>query len=110
MAKKKAARQPAPGKKRYRRSDQEMIEDLKAKIDSLKARADTKRLKSSPSMKRTLNVVRNIDKGLDEAKDEGNSTLRHALAAARKPLAEFLETEGVRLPKPRLPRGRKPRK
>lgn len=109
MAKKQSQRAPAPGKQRYRRSDDELIADLKERIAQLKARADAKKLKTSPSMKRTLNVVRNIDKALEEAQDEKNNDLRRVLVDARGPLAAFLDQQGVRLPKPRGPRGRRPR-
>jgi hypothetical protein len=56
-----------------------------------------------------MKVVRGVDKALEVAAEEGNNALRHALADARKPLAEFLEGQGLKLPKARVPRGRKPK-
>jgi len=109
MAKKTAQRTPAPGKQRYRRSDDELIADLKAKIDQLRQRAETKKLKTSPSMKRTLTIVRTIDKALAEATEEKNNELRRILIDARAPIAEFLGQQGVKMPKPRGPRGRRAR-
>ncbi len=109
MAKKQSQRAPAPGKQRYRRSDDELIADLKERIAQLKARAETKKLKTSPSMKRTLNIVRNIDKALEEAQDEKNNDLRRILVDARAPIATYLGEQGVKMPKPRGPRGRRPR-
>lgn len=109
MAKKQTQRAPAPGKQRYRRSDDELIADLKERINQLKQRADAKKLKTSPSMKRTLAVLRQIDKAASDASEEKNSELRGALIAARTPLAEYLGTHGIRLPKPRGPRARRAR-
>lgn len=109
MAKKAANREPAPGNKRYRRSDDELIADLKAKIAQLKARADTKKLKESPSVKRTLTLVRTLDKALEDAQAEKNTELRRVLHEARQPIADYLDQQGVRLPRPRRPRGRRPR-
>ena len=105
MAKKKAA-----SKKRKRRSDEELINDLKARIKELKGRQEARRLKESPAMRSTLSAVRWLDKALDLAADESNTHLRHALADARKPLEEYLMSEGLRLPKARKPRGRRPAK
>lgn len=110
MAKKQTQRAPAPGKQRYRRSDDELIADLKERINQLKQRADTKKLKTSPAMKRTLTIIRNVDKALAEANEEKNNDLRRILMDARTPIAEYLGSQGVRMPKPRGPRGgRKPR-
>ena len=103
MAKKKA------GAKRHRRSDDELIADLKSRIAEIKVRQETKKLNDSPAIKCSLSAIKEIDKGLEEAAREGDSHLRHALADARKPLAEYLKSCGVKLPKARLPRGRRPR-
>ena len=96
-------------KRRKRRSPEEMIADLHRQIEEVKARAVAKSLKTSAAVKHTMVAVRNIDKGLEEAAEEDNKQLRHALADARKPLAAYLTNQGVRLPKARLPRGRKPK-
>jgi hypothetical protein len=86
-----------------------MIADLEAKIREVKNRAQAKELKQSPSVKEAMKVIRGVDKALEVAAEEGNNALRHALADARKPLAEFLEGQGLKLPKARVPRGRKPK-
>jgi len=91
-----------------RRSSEQMIADLQARIQVIKSRASASELKKSPSVRATLTIVRQLDKTLDMANDEGNQ-VRHALAQARKPIADYLYAQGVRLPKPRLPRGRKPK-
>ena len=85
-----------------------MIADLKRKIEEVEQRAKAKELKQSGAMKRTLTIVRNIDKAMEEAKEEGNTPIRRALAEARKPLEAYLTEQGVKLPKSRGPRGRKP--
>ncbi|MFT4541247.1 MAG: hypothetical protein ACI841_001062 [Planctomycetota bacterium] len=102
MAKKKS------GAKRHRRSDEELIADLKTRIDELKARQESKKLIDSPAIKATMAAIKEIDKGLEAAAEEGDSHLRHALADARRPLSNHLSSHGVKLPKARLPRGRRP--
>ena len=98
----------AKAARRARRSPEEMIADLEAKIREVKQRAQAKELKQSPSMKAAMSTVRSLDKSLEAAAEDGNNALRHALADARKPLAEFLEGQGLKLPKARVPRGRVP--
>ncbi len=105
MAKKAAKKS---GGRRKRRSADEMIADLQAKIQEVQARAAAKELKSSPAIKRTITIVRGINKAMDEAAQEKNGSLRHALADAHRALAGYLESQGVTPPKPRMPRGRRP--
>ena len=100
MAKKKATRR--------RRSPEEQIAEYQRKIEEVKARAAAKELKESPAMKRTMTVMRGISKAMDEAAEEENGLLRHALADAYKVVAAHLESQGVRPPKSRMPRGRRP--
>jgi len=105
MAKKKTERKTG---KRIRRNDEQLIADLKERIKELRARQDAREIKRSPAIKAALAAVRFLDKALEAAALEGSSPLRHALADSRKPLADFLTSMGVRLPKARLPRGRRP--
>lgn len=102
------AREKEPGKKRIRRTAEQMIADLQAQIELVKARAQAKALKKSPAAKAALAALRAIDKGLELGAEENNGLLRHALADSRKPLADYLEAQGVKLPKARMPRGRRP--
>ena len=104
MAKKKASK-----KKRVRRSPEQIIEDLQQEIHRLRAKAKTRELKKSPSFKASLVAIKSIDKALDAAAEEGNTSLRHALADARRALGGFLEGEGIQLPKPNLPKGPRPK-
>ncbi len=96
-------------KRRKRRSADEKIADLEREIERIKERAKARELKGSPAHKMTLTSLRGIDKALSIAADEGESGLRHALADARKVLAQYLEEKGMRLPKARMPRGPRPK-
>tara|TARA_R110002096_G_scaffold331986_2_gene526014 strand:- start:3498 stop:3836 length:339 start_codon:yes stop_codon:yes gene_type:complete len=106
MAKKKST---SVGSRRKRRSPEELIRDLEEKIRDVKNRQQAKELQGSPSVKRTLSIVKAIDKALAEAAEEGNNVIRHALSDARKPLEAYVATKGIQLPKARVPRGRKPK-
>jgi hypothetical protein len=109
MARRKAAFAADVPKKRNRRSPEEIIAALQAKIEDVQRRAKAKELKGDPLLQKTLVLVRQLDRTMTQAEEAGNNRVRHALAASRQPLAEFLEEQGVRLPKPRMPRGRKPK-
>ena len=111
MAKKKTTStvESAPKKKRRRRSPEEIIEDLQTEIKRLRAKSNARAISESPAVKLTLTAIKNIDKGLEAAASESNSHLRHALADARRSLAGYLEKQGVKLPKARLPKGPKPK-
>jgi hypothetical protein len=108
MARKTSKRPDGP-RTRKRRTDDELIHDLQVKIQKIKERAVARSMKRSPSMKHTAAAVRAIDKALEHAAGEGNTTLRHALADAREPLAAYLQLEGVKLPKVRRPKGPRPK-
>ena len=92
----------ATKKKRNRRTHEQMIADLQAKIESLKKRQVVKKAKRSPALKNTVDAVRAIDMALG-ANPEG--PLKKSLAEAREPLVAFLQLEGIPMPKRR---GRKP--
>ena len=98
-----------PVRRRKRRSPEEKISDLEQEIQRIRERAKARELKASPAHKMTLNALRTIDKALNTAADEGEGNLRHVLADARKLLGQYLEEKGLRLPKPRLPRGPRPK-
>lgn len=112
MAKKKSnlgARKSSAVRKRKRRSDEELIRDLQDKIRQVKERAQSREMKQSPPLRAAFGALRSIDRALEAAAEESETLLRHVLADARRPLADFLETRGVRVPKANLPRGRRPR-
>ena len=111
MARKKALLEGdgAGVKKRIRRSPEQIIQDLQAEIERVKAKAATKALKVSPSHKLALAAVKNIDKAMGAAAEEELGELRHTLADCRRILAGYLEGRGVQLPRADMPRGRRPR-
>lgn len=98
---------PVAEKKRIRRTHEQMIADLQAEIERLKVRAAAKEMKASPTAKHLLNAIRSIDAGL-ATEEEGAGALKHVLADARKPLAAYCDENGLKLRKPKLPRGRRP--
>ena len=95
--------------RRIRRGPEELIAELQEKIKLIEARAAAKQAKKSPATKLALNTVRILDKASTLAEQEANTELRHVLADARKPLAAYLESQGLSLPKGRTPRGRRPK-
>ncbi|QDU67575.1 hypothetical protein Pla86_26620 [Planctomycetes bacterium Pla86] len=97
------------GTRKRRRSPEEIIKDLQTEIERVKARAAAKELKESAAHRAALSAVRTLDKAMETAKVEGETALAHALADSRAPLAEYLEGQGVALPKSRRPRGRRPK-
>ena len=111
MAKKKTMRTDgdANRKKRHRRSPEEIINDLQLEIKRLREKSTARAIKESPAVKLSLASLRSIDKGLEAAASEGNSHLRHALADARRSLSAYLEKQGIKLPKARLPKGPRPK-
>jgi len=96
-------------RKRKRRSDEELIRDLQEKIRQVKSRQTAREMQKSPTLKATMAALRSLDRALAVAAEEGDTLLRHVLADARKPVASHLEEGGFKLPKARLPRGRRPK-
>ena len=98
----------SPKRRRKRRSPEEIIADLQAEIRRVRLRAKARELKSSPAFKASLSAMRAIDKALKSARTEGDTGLRHALAAARRSIGGYLEEQGLKLPKssdlPKSPR------
>jgi len=93
------------GKKRKRRTIEELIVDLESEKTTLLERLKAKELKTSPAHKLALSAVRAIDKSSNLATEEGETELRHVLAEARDRLLPYLEQRGIRLRKTRRPRG-----
>jgi hypothetical protein len=112
MARKKTSSSASSGgaskKKRKRRSPDQIIADLQEEIRRVRSRQVARELKQSPAFKAALAAIKSLDKALDAAAEEGQSALRHALAGGRKELGSFLEEQGLRLPKPNLPKGPRP--
>lgn len=83
MAKKKEAPQ-----RRQRRSVDQRIADLQAKIEAIRVREAEKRAKADPAKRQVKAAVKALDKALGAAKDPA---LKKALQEARSILARALE-------------------
>lgn len=79
-------------RKRARRSEDQLIADLQAKIEALKVRAATKAAKKDPALRHLSKAIRAIDAAMDAT---GDATLRTALQEARVTLGACLQLEGV---------------
>jgi hypothetical protein len=96
-----------------RRTPEEVVAELEAKIAAVKTRAAAKEaaaeVKGSPDGLAFLAAVKAADRAIRLAGEQKNDPMLRALEAARAPLAEHLVSMGVRLPdrKARRPRGRK---
>lgn len=99
-------RSPKPGKQRYRRSDDELIADLKARINELEQRKATKQLKASPASRQASSAYRALTKGIEMCEGAGDAELKRTLSEAQRLLATHFESQGVKLPKARKPRAR----
>jgi len=83
--------------KRTRRSPEQMIKDLEAKIRGIKDRAERRKAGRDPALRHVTAAVRSIDKALKATAD---AATRNALEEARATLGACLAMSGV------TPRGR----
>ena len=81
----------ANSSKRNRRSPEQLIADLKAKIASIQARAERQKAKKDPALRHMTAAVRSIDKALAETSD---AATRKALDDVRSTLAACLSLSG----------------
>lgn len=113
MAKKKSKvaskRAPKDGNKRYRRTDEELIQDLQSRIMEVKNRQKARDVQKSPAIKAAATALKAVDRALAVAEESDDNLVRHVLADSRRPLAAYLEKVGVKTPKVKLPRGRRPK-
>jgi predicted HTH transcriptional regulator len=79
-------------KRRVRRDPEQLVADLQAKIEAIKARAVRRRRKANPAMRYTVAAVRNIDKAMSSATDQ---VLRRSLEEARGTLSAYLTLQGI---------------
>lgn len=75
-----------------RRTEEQLIADLEAKIANLKARAEAKKVKKDPALKYVSAALRAIDKAASETSDKA---MREALGEARSTLSACLQLGGV---------------
>src|SRR6185295_6706325 len=78
--------------KRTRRSEEQRIADLEAKIAALKERAEKKKAKRSPGLRYIVAALKAIDKALAESDDQAT---RRALDEARATLSACLSIHGL---------------
>ena len=79
-------------KKRVRRDPEQLVADLEAKIEAIKARATRKRVKADPAVRRTVAAVRNLDKAMAATTD---AVMRRTIEEARGVLSAFLTLQGA---------------
>ena len=90
--------------KRTRRTPEQMIEDLQAEIERVKARAAQAKVKKDPALRHINAAVKAIDKAADAT---GDAATRKALGEARATVAACLELAGampsndILIPQPR---------
>lgn len=117
MAKKKAARSakkvrrkpgPKPGSTRKHRNADDRILALKDQIASIEAREKAKELKDDPGVKYAVTIARSLNRGVKLAESNKDPALQHAAADAHQAISNYLAEKGVRMPKARRPRGRRP--
>jgi hypothetical protein len=90
----------APAKTRTRRTPEQMVADLQAEIERVRARAAAKEAKSNPEGRAFITAA----KALDKAMDVCTGDKRHALESARAILSEQMVSMGIRVAKGRTRR------
>ena len=78
-------------KKRARRTPEQMIADLEAKIAEVKRRAERKKIAKDPALRQIKAAVRSVDKAVELTQD---GATRKALEEARSTLAACLSLHG----------------
>ncbi len=78
--------------KRTRRTPEQMIKDLQAEIERVKARAARAEAKKDPALRHISAAVRSIDKAAEATAD---AAIRKALGEARATVAACLELAGA---------------
>jgi len=92
---------PVP-RKYVRRSEDQLIADLEARIQGIRLRAATKAAaQKNPSLRLTNQAVRTIDQALCHAT---NATHKEALTEARTVLVAYFQLEGLKIPQKRGPK------
>jgi hypothetical protein len=90
--------------KRQRRTEEQMIADLEARIAAIKAQAERKKAKKDPALRHIQAALRSIDKALAETSDAATRT---ALDEARATLSACLSLNGVAVKGSAKPLGRR---
>jgi hypothetical protein len=97
-------------KKPYtRRSDDDRIAELQAKIEGIRTRGERKQARANPAVRLTVNAVKLLDKALNATQD---GVARKVIEEARQGLGAYVATQGWAVPtagdiEPPKKRGRK---
>ena len=86
---------------RTRRTEEQRIADLEAKIVAIKAKAQRQKVKRDPALRHLNAAVRSIDKAVVGCED---AATRKALEEARSTLSACLSLKGVTIPTQAGPR------
>jgi hypothetical protein len=109
MAKRSQSTASQARAKRHRRSSEELIADLQRKIEDVRRRQETLRLKKSPGIRAALAALQTLEKGLAASDANDDAELHRALTSAREPLSAFVEARGIQITKRRRAKGRRAR-
>src|SRR5688572_29705452 len=82
----------ANGQKRIRRTPEQLIAELEARIAQVKRRAETQKVKKDPALRHITLAVRSMDKAMAATQDAATRT---AVAEARTVLTAVLSLNGV---------------
>ncbi len=82
----------AKGQKRTRRTPEQLIAELEARITQVKRRAEQQKVKKDPSLRHIAGAVRSMDKALATSQDAATRT---ALGEARTALTAVLALNGT---------------
>lgn len=116
--KKRAKRKPAAStkkasatkKRRGRPTDADLIKNLEARIKEVKERIAKKSQRDLTHVKSATKALRAINTAMNASKKAGDNMMRHALADGYRAIAKHYKSNGYKLPKASLPRGRRPKK
>jgi hypothetical protein len=90
-----AKREPKPGNKRYRRTEEELIKDLQAKIADLERKKALKGLKDDPGLRAAINADKALRRAAEACRKAKHVKLANALQAAHLALEPHLNVEAL---------------
>ena len=94
MAKTATTKTPTP-KKRNRRTPDQIVADLEAKIEDVRTRAACRAAKQSPEGKAFLAASRAVSKALEAAHEAKDHAMAEALQSALGSLAQHAKASGI---------------
>jgi hypothetical protein len=91
-------------KTHVRRTPEQIVADLQAKIAAVEARAAAKEARSKPETTAFLLASRAVVKALRDAQAQRNAEMERALEAALATMSAHAVESGIRMPQPREPK------